>query len=255
MDFEEQALIEANNLTDLQLQNFYKELNLIPSLRAPLNGHDAILAFEFMEDTGCRVNEMIHVKKQDINFRTRILTVTNPKVSAICSCAKWKYRDLYSRIRVIEHTDSNCKKCLGTGRWKQEQKTTITPRLIDKVKEYCESLKDDELLFPVHRTTLWKWGKKAGTLAGINIFQVKKTREIDGVFLHLFRALCSKRMVRDAQNDPYKDQLVACKLRHSFGTVTDRYTKIDINYLWGWEEKTYSTMEEHTKTSSQPEST
>lgn len=240
MDYEGRALIEANNLTEQQLDSFYFEVNKIPSLRAPLDGKDTVLSFKFMEDTGCRVNEMIHIKKKDINLRTRILTITEPKVSALCDCASWRYKDLYSRIRVIDHADKDCKKCNGLGRWKEPQKTTITPRLIDSIKSYSESKKDEDLLFPIHRATLWKWGKKAGEKANINIFQVKKSKEIDGIFLHLFRALCSKRMIRDAKNDDYKDQLVACKLRHSFGTVTDRYTKIDINYLWNWEESIYA---------------
>lgn len=239
MDYDKQALIEANNLTSEQLDLFYKEIEKIPTQRAPLTGEETILAFRFMEDTGTRVNELIHIKKQDINFRTRILTVTNPKVSAICECAKWQYKDLHSRIRIITETNPTCKKCNGKGRWKEHQKTTITPRLMPDLILYCETIKDEDFLFPVHRSTLWKWGKRAGILAGINIFQVKKSREIDGVFLHLFRALCSKRMMLDATNDPFRDQLVAQKLRHSFATVTDRYTKIDINYLWNWEEKTY----------------
>ncbi len=236
-------MIEANNLTALDLQKFYAELEKIPSPRAPLNGQEAILLFEFMEDTGCRITETIHIKKQDINFRTRILTVTNPKVESTCElCSKWKYRDLETRVRVLVSSDPNCKRCHGKGKWKEPQKTTITPRLIDKVRQYCEPMRDDELLFPVHRTTLWKWGKKAGLVAGLKLFQVKKQQEIEGVFLHLFRALCSKRMVRDAKDDPFRDQLVAQKLRHSFATVTDRYTKIDINYLWSWEEKTYQLL-------------
>lgn len=239
MAYESKALVEANNLTNEQLDIFYNEIRKIPSLRSPLTGDEGVLAFKFMEDTGSRVNEMVHIRKKDINLKTRILTITEPKVSTLCDCASWRYKDLYSRIRIIDHADSNCNKCKGFGRWKAPQKTTITPRLIGVIRDYSENMKDEDLLFPVHRSTLWKWGKKAGEAAQINIFQVKKTREIDGIFLHLFRALCSKRMLRDAKNDDYKDQLVACKLRHSFGTVTDRYTKIDINYLWNWEEKTY----------------
>jgi hypothetical protein len=100
-------------------------------------------------------------------------------------------------------------------------------------------MKDDELLFPVTRKTVWVWGKKAGENAKIYIFQQKEERLIEGIYVHLFRALCSKRMVRDAKDDNYNDQLVALKLRHSFNTVTDRYTQIDINYLIGWERKTY----------------
>jgi MFS superfamily sulfate permease-like transporter len=113
--------------------------------------------------------------------------------------------------------------------------------LTDRLLKYCETLPDDEsLLFPVTRKTMWVWGKKAGVNAGLNIFQQKEERLIEGIFLHLFRALCSKRMIKDGKYDDYKDQMIATKLRHSFKEVTDRYTKIDINYLIGWENKTYS---------------
>ena len=107
MDYEEQAMIEANNLSDLQLKSFYRELRNIPSLRSPLTGDEAILAMMFMEDTGVRVNELGHIKKKDINARTRILTVTEPKVSALCECAHWRYKYLYSRVRIIDHADPN----------------------------------------------------------------------------------------------------------------------------------------------------
>ena len=73
----------------------------------------------------------------------------------------------------------------------------------------------------------------------IYIFQIKKIKEIEGVFLHLFRAMCSLRITRDAKDDPYQQQLVSYKLRHSVQYVTDRYNQIDINYLLGWEEKVY----------------
>lgn len=240
MDVEQQALVEANNLTEQQLYDFFNEIEKVPSIRSPIEGKIARLCFQFMEDTGCRVTETIHVRKKDINFKTRILTVVFPKSESICKCSKWRYKDLYSRVRILEHANKTCKRCNGKGRWKQPQRTTITPRHIDEIKLYCDTLKDDELLFPVSRKTLWVWGKKAGTNAGINIFQQNKEKLVEGIFLHLFRALCSKRMIENAMNDPYKDQLIACKLRHTFAQVTDRYTKIDINYLWNWEEKTYN---------------
>ena len=67
----------------------------------------------------------------------------------------------------------------------------------------------------------------------------KDEKFIEGVFLHLFRQMCAKRMLRDAKLDNYKHELVICKLRHSVQIVTERYTKIDINYLLGWENKIY----------------
>ena len=239
MDYEGQARKEANQLTDLEILDFLDQLEKIPSHRSPINGKQARLCFEFMEDTGCRVNETIHVKKQDIDFGTRILTVTQPKTEERCKCSKWIYKDLYSRQKVLKYADPKCSKCHGKGKYKQPQITTITPRLIGKLKEYCKGMKDYEFLFHVSRQSLWKWGDVAGQNAHLRIFQRKKEREIDGIFLHLFRALCSKRMIRDFKEYDYKDQLVAKKLRHSFRFVTDRYTAIDIHYLLKCEDEVY----------------
>ncbi len=241
MDEESRALIEANQLTDKQYNDFLDELVKVPTSRAPIDGKIAVLAFEFMEDTGCRITETLHIRKQDLNFKNRILTVIHPKSEKQCKCSKWKYKDEYTRSRILESSDPNCPKCKSKGKWKKPQRTTFTPRLTDRLLKYCETLPDDEsLLFPVTRKTMWVWGKKAGVNAGLNIFQQKEERLIEGIFLHLFRALCSKRMIKDGKYDDYKDQMIATKLRHSFKEVTDRYTKIDINYLIGWENKTYS---------------
>jgi integrase len=234
------AFREANELTSEQLHAFYTQVEKEPSMRAPITGKACRLGFEFMEDTGLRITEMLHVKKGDINFKTRIITVTHPKSEKTCKCSTWKYKDLRTRRRVLEKSDKNCKLCHGKGKWKKPQRTTFTPRFTYRLFEYCQALpRDDDLLFPTTRQSFWVWGKRAGIKAGINIFQQKEERQIEGIFLHLFRALCSKRMIRDAEGDPYKDQLIATKLRHSVQFVTDRYTKIDINYLIGWERRTY----------------
>lgn len=238
-NFEYEAEVEATNLTDEQLSAFYTELEKIPSHRSPISGDTAVLCFQFMEDTGCRVNETIHVKKKDINFQTRVIIVTQPKSEVKCKCSKWKNKNEYSTVKVLAYADKNCQKCYGKGKYKKPQKTTFTPRLYERLKEYCDTLNDDDYLFPISRQSLWKWGKKAGSVAGINIFQEKDVKKIEGIFLHLFRALCSLRMTRDAKDDPYQQQLVSCKLRHSIQYVTDRYTKQGINYLINWEKKTY----------------
>jgi integrase len=80
MDEESRALIEANQLTDKQYNDFLDELVKVPTSRAPIDGKIAVLAFEFMEDTGCRITETLHIRKQDLNFKNRILTVIHPKV-------------------------------------------------------------------------------------------------------------------------------------------------------------------------------
>ena len=240
-DYEQQALIEATNLTTEQYTKFLKELEKIPTHRAPISGEQAVLCFELMEDAGTRVSETISIKKKDVDYRTRILTIMQPKSSKQCKCSRWVYRDQITRVRVLDYADKACKRCHGKGRWKAPQYTTITPRIISKLKAYTDTLKDDDYLFPVSRKTLWVWGKKAGHNAGINIFQKKESRLIEGIFLHLFRALCTLRMTRDAQNDPYRDQMISCKLRHSVKSILlNRYNRVDINYVLGWEKRTYT---------------
>lgn len=244
MTYEEQALRQANELTKEELDSFLVEVEKIPSLRSPITGQVARLCFEFMEDTGLRVTETIHVKKKDVDFTTRILTVSYPKTEMQCKCSIWRNRDNYSRVRILESADNNCKYCHGKGKWKKPQSTTFTPRIVKKLWDYCNTLKNDDLLFEVSRQSLWIWAKEAGKRANIRIFQRKQERLIKGLFVHFFRALCSKRVKADAKDDKYRDELVQCKLRHSYDIMADRYTQIDINYLLSWEEKTYgkSTM-------------
>lgn len=239
MDFEAQALVEANELTDIQYNGFLDIVSTLPGLRSPINGDAVRLLFEFMEDTGARVTEALNTRKRDIDFRTRIYTVIHPKSEKQCPCSKWRYKDVYSRSRVLEYADKNCTKCYGKGKWKKPQRTTITPRIWQRLQAYTTSLKDDDLLWPVSRMSVWRWGKRAGQKAGINIFQQKDNVMIEGIFPHLFRALCSKRMTSIAKDDKYKDALVACKLRHSYQVVTDRYTKVTINYLVSFESRAY----------------
>lgn len=241
LDYEEQlALIEANELTSEQYHAFLDIMERTPSKRSPITGEIARLCFEFMEDTGTRATETIHVRKKDLDFRTHILTVIHPKTHTRCKCSKWKYADMHSRRQILDYADKNCKTCNGLGKWKKPQRTTFTPRLYKRLYQYAQTIQDDEKLFPVSRQTLWRWGKKAGKAAQINIFQQKKERMIEGIFLHLFRALCSKRTTADAKDDKYKDALVACKMRHSYKVVTDRYTEVTIGYLVSFERRIYS---------------
>lgn len=240
VDYEDQALIEANELSEEQVQSFLYQVQQRPAARSPINGDALRLLFEFMEDTGARVTEALHTRKRDLDFRGRIYTVTYPKSESQCPCSVWRYKDLFTRSRVLEKADRDCIKCHGKGKYKKPQKTTFTPRLQQRLYEYCNTLSNDDLLWPVSRVSVWRWGKKAGELAGIRIFQEKDNIRIEGIFPHLFRALCSKRMTAIAKDDKYKDALVACKMRHSYQVVTDRYTKITIGYLYTFESKVYS---------------
>ena len=230
--------VESAQITRQQFQDLLFELKEIPSHRAPIDGDIAVLCFRFMEDTGCRVTETIHVKKQDINFNNHILTVTNPKTEKKCKCSVWGWTEF--RTRKLISVNKKCSICNGKGRWKKPQRTTFTNRIRQELLSYCDTLGDEDILFPVSRQSLWKWGKMAGKNAKIDIFQQKEEKLIEGIFLHLFRSMCAFRILDDAMSDKYKRELVICKLRHSSPTVTDLYTRIDINYLLGWEKKFYN---------------
>jgi len=242
VNFEELAMQEANELTDEQFAKFLFYVEQQPAKRAPIDGHAARLAYEFMEDSGLRVTEMLHVRKKDIDFRTRKVSVVYPKTEEKCKCSRWKYQNQYTRRRVLEYADHKCVQCHGKGKYKKTQYTTITPRLWHRLYEFCSTKQDDELLWPTTRQSIWNWGKAAGDKAGIKIFQQKDRIEIEGIFPHLFRALCAKRTIALAANDKYKDAIVACKMRHSYHVVTDRYTKITINYLISWENRIYAAL-------------
>ena len=242
MDVEDDLPINAVTISPEQLESFYQEIEKIPSSRVPIDGKAARLAYEFMEDTGLRVTELIHVKVKDINLTNRILTVTMPKVSRRCKCSRWKNKNEYSQAKVLEYADPLCSVCHGRGRWKKPQRTTISPRIWNKVTDYISKLGQEDRLFPVSRNALWEWAEKAGRKAGLNISIIKKDKTITNMFNHFFRALCTIRMKRDAKNDDFKDELIMCKRRDTYDTHVDRYTEIDINYLLAWEEKTYGNL-------------
>ena len=231
--------INAINISKEQLEAFYQEVANIPSYKSRISGFGAALVFQFMEDTGLRVSEAIHVRKKDIDFETRLLIVTRPKVSKRCKCATWKNKNDYSNSKTLEYADPACPDCHGKGRYKKPQKTTITPRIKDKLELYCQAFQDDDIIFPISRVSLWEWAKKAGERVGLRIFVSKDEVDITNMFNHFFRALCTIRMKRDAATEEFKEELIMAKRRDTYESHVDRYTKVDINYLLDWEKKVY----------------
>lgn len=239
MDVDSEVPINPVNISTEDLNSYYQQVEQLPSPKSPIDGKIARLAYEFMEDTALRVNELIHVRKRDIDRRTRILLVTMPKVSQKCKCARWKNKNDYSRVKVLASADPLCPDCHGEGRYKKPQRTTITPRIWNRVIDYISNLNDDDILFPISRKTLWKWAKTAGQNAGLNVFIVKKDKTINNMFNHFFRALCTVRMKRDATNEQFRDELIMAKRRDTYESHVERYTEIGISELLAWEDKTY----------------
>lgn len=237
---ENEPSINAVSILPGQLEIFYQEVENRPSAKAPIDGKAARLAYEFMEDTGLRVTELIHVRVKDISIKTRILTVIMPKVSTKCKCSKWKNKNEYGNAKVLAYADPLCPECHGKGRWKKPQRTTITPRIWKRVTDYISGKGQDERLFPVSRNTMYEWARDSGNKAGLNVSVVKKNKQIDNMYNHFFRALCTIRMKRDAKGNEFMNELIMCKRRDTYDTHVDRYTEIDINYLLSWEEKIYS---------------
>ena len=152
--------------------------------------------------SGLRVTEGINLIKSDFDLDHRILKIWNPKTK------KGGY-----------------------------QKTTILPYDVKPIERFLYKYSDCEQLFPVTRSTLWRYSKNASILGGMNIFEAKDEIEINGAWTHLLRSSCSK-MYDDAGA---KHSIVQKKLRHGGKDVTDRYTKVDLQAVLDFDEEHFHT--------------
>lgn len=111
------------------------------------------------------------------------------------------------------------------------------PNDVSLLKKYIEQygLDDDSLLFKASRQIVWSYGKQAGNLAGLKIYEMQEERSIKGIWTHLFRKSRAKQMLVDGASI----ELVKLKLRRSMSDVTWRYTRPDINALLSWEVHRY----------------
>jgi integrase len=161
-----------------------------------MNADAFLLLFELQYDTGMRISEVLNLRKQDINLERRIVTIQKAKT--------------------------------GKGR---PQKTTITPYMALRLKRHLSLRQDNEKLFIADRQAVWRIGKDAGRLAGLPIFESQKIKDVEGIWTHLFRKSCSKRM----QDLGASRELRMLKLRHSDRDAHDAYDRVDINALLKWE--------------------
>ena len=174
---------------------------------------------------GLRVSEVLQLRADDFNFERKILTLNHTKTGfKHCKCSKWKK----SKLRSV---DLDCKKCTGLGKFRVPQFTSIPPDLPPLVKSYVFADKDhSKLLFPFTRQLIWSYVKKACVMAGLELGEQQDERYISGGWTHLIRKSRAKMMIELGASEV----MVKVKLRHTF-TVTERYTKPDINALIKWE--------------------
>lgn len=153
---------------------------------------------------GLRVSEVLNLLPQDFDFDKMILTLNKTKTG-------------FKTINGIKK--------------RKKQFTSIPPDFPSWLIRDIE-LCDNVPLFPFNRQLIWSYTKKAAAVAGLQLGEQQDERYIEGAWTHLLRKSRAKFMIDLGASEV----LVKVKLRHTF-TVTERYTKPDINGLIQWEEK------------------
>jgi len=156
---------------------------------------------------GLRISEVLNLTPDDFDFERNILTLT--------------------------HTKTGFKKKEGV-KTRKKQFTSIPPDLPDYIKSWIklnqsENYKNNKL-FNYTRQLIWSYVKKAATMAGLELGEQQDERYINGAWTHLIRKSRAKMMIEKGA----PEVMVKVKLRHTF-SVTERYTKPDINALIEWE--------------------
>jgi len=163
------------------------------------------LFFKILYYCALRVSEVINLEKQDINLDRRILRVRRAKTGI-------------------------------------NQKTSIPTPLISELGKAFEVCPTDKL-FDISRQSVWIYGKRAGHMANLDIFEEQDKREIEGVWTHLFRKSYAKMMY----NAGASVVLIDVKLRHehkspNMADSTFTYIKPDINALIEWENNHFASL-------------
>jgi len=149
---------------------------------------------------GLRISEVLNLTPDDFDFERNILTLT--------------------------HTKTGFKKVDGV-KTRKKQFTSIPP---DLPKSVWYVIPLEGLCFPFTRQLIWSYVKKAATMAGLQLGEQQDERYIEGAWTHLIRKSRAKMMIELGA----PEVMVKVKLRHTF-SVTERYTKPDINALIEWE--------------------
>ena len=130
-----------------------------PKGRPPMPSFDYVVMFEVQYGCGLRITEVLQLIKEDFDLQHKILKLYNPKTK------KGGY-----------------------------QKTTLPPYLIPTLENYLARFSNSDQVFPINRQNAWRYAKDAGRLAGLSIFEEHENHDIEGVWTHMFRKACSKRM-------------------------------------------------------------
>lgn len=170
--------------------------------RPPMKADEFVRLFRLLYGSGLRVSEALNLRKKDIDLNHRLLTIAKAK----------------------------------TG---YNQRTTILPYDIPVIEKQLNPLSKDDIVFNVNRHIVWQYGKDAGKLAGLPIGEIQGKKTIDGIWNHLMRKSCSKRMREYGASK----ELAMVKLRHVNRDAHDTYDRPDLNALLNFEAEKFSTLQ------------
>ena len=195
-----EAVEQTNYLTNEMFHKFIETIPKLEVFHGPFAANAALtplgfkLLFSITYYCALRISETLDLVKDDFNLERKILRVRRAKTGV-------------------------------------NQKTSIPIPLLSILTDHWNSI--PEKLFEISRQSAWSYAKKVGELAGLNIFESQKKRDIEGIWTHLFRKSYAKMM----QEKGADISLIKVKLRHSGGEMgsTFTYIKPDINALIKWE--------------------
>ena len=162
--------------------------------KPPMTANEFVLAYRILYGSGLRVSELTESTVGDFNLNHRIFKIAKAKTG-------------YNQL------------------------ATILPYDIDPLEKYFATKSKKDKAFPVGRHLLWDYAKDAGRLAGLSIGEVQKQKVIDGMWTHVFRKSCSKRMKALGASR----ELRMAKLRHVFKDAHDAYDNENTQAVLGWE--------------------
>ena len=184
--------------------DFEKFLKTIPKLlaytqksgRPPLSPEVFSLLFKMMFYCALRPNEVIKIKKSDIDLEKMEIKVA---LSAI------------SKLPIV----------------------TITPNLVGELGDYLKNLNNNDYLFLtdttnktkyINRHIMWQYAKDVGNLAGLKIFRLANVKSVEGMGLLQFRNSYKNYMLNHKADNSFVEIKLRMKTSNSYGN----YDKEDL---------------------------
>lgn len=149
------------------------------------------------------------------------------KMTYYCALRITETVDLVASDIDLKNKIVNIRKKVGS-----YERTSIPPIIIDELEKYLETHK--KKLFPISRSTPWKYAIAAGKIAGLDFYEEKKIKSIRGMSFLFFKKSWEQQMSKDGAGE----KRIAIKMRKK-SLLTAKWPKHQIRELIEWEERTY----------------